>query len=159
MWKPRDPSRLWVDLEILQVDARGIAWKNKCDDQRWYGPPTIGANGIWELRYRTWIHSVSVLLLDPAMADHLSVTPKNATSLSRDSARFNIGDDCPVFFDVFSFCQQYAGASLAAARRLAAGTSDIAINWSGGLHHAKKGEASGFCYVNDIVLAILELLR
>lgn len=29
----------------------------------------------------------------------------------------------------------------------------------GGLHHAKKMEASGFCYVNDIVLAILELLK
>jgi histone deacetylase 1/2 len=27
------------------------------------------------------------------------------------------------------------------------------------MHHAKKGEASGFCYVNDIVLAILELLK
>lgn len=39
------------------------------------------------------------------------------------------------------------------------GSTDIAINWTGGLHHAKKAEASGFCYVNDIVLAILELLR
>ena len=38
-------------------------------------------------------------------------------------------------------------------------TSDIAINWTGGLHHAKKSEASGFCYINDIVLAILELLK
>lgn len=37
--------------------------------------------------------------------------------------------------------------------------SDICINWSGGLHHAKKFEASGFCYVNDIVIAILELLK
>lgn len=36
---------------------------------------------------------------------------------------------------------------------------DIAINWSGGLHHAKKAEASGFCYVNDIVIGILELLK
>jgi hypothetical protein len=25
---------------------------------------------------------------------------------------------------------------------------DVAINWAGGLHHAKKSEASGFCYVN-----------
>jgi len=33
------------------------------------------------------------------------------------------------------------------------------VNWAGGLHHAKKAEASGFCYVNDIVLAILELLK
>ena len=37
--------------------------------------------------------------------------------------------------------------------------ADIAINWAGGLHHAKKSEASGFCYVNDIALAILELLK
>lgn len=27
------------------------------------------------------------------------------------------------------------------------------------MHHAKKAEASGFCYVNDIVMAILELLK
>lgn len=27
------------------------------------------------------------------------------------------------------------------------------------MHHAKKAEASGFCYINDIVLAILELLK
>ncbi|CAB1340379.1 unnamed protein product [Coregonus sp. 'balchen'] len=37
--------------------------------------------------------------------------------------------------------------------------TDIAVNWAGGLHHAKKSEASGFCYVNDIVVAILELLK
>lgn len=68
-------------------------------------------------------------------------------------------DDCPAFAGMFGFFQQYAGASLAAARRMCSGSCDIAVNWSGGLHHAKKGEASGFCYVNDIVLAILELLR
>ncbi|WWC87533.1 uncharacterized protein L201_002423 [Kwoniella dendrophila CBS 6074] len=87
------------------------------------------------------------------------VTPKNAQNLTKDWTKFNVGDDCPIFHDLFSFCQQYAGASLAAARKLSSNSTDIAINWSGGLHHAKKGEASGFCYVNDIVLAILELLR
>lgn len=63
------------------------------------------------------------------------------------------------------------------AARLSRDKCDIAINWAGGLHHAKKSEASGFCYVNgtlfdlmlnegtsdatpaDIVLGILELLR
>ncbi len=45
------------------------------------------------------------------------------------------------------------------AVRLNQGASDIVINWAGGLHHAKKSEASGFCYVNDCVLAILELLK
>lgn len=43
--------------------------------------------------------------------------------------------------------------------RLNKGLADIVINWAGGLHHAKKSEASGFCYVNDCVLAILELLK
>lgn len=37
--------------------------------------------------------------------------------------------------------------------------ADVVVNWAGGLHHAKKSEASGFCYVNDIVLGILELLK
>ncbi|KAJ3360251.1 Histone deacetylase 2 [Kappamyces sp. JEL0680] len=46
-----------------------------------------------------------------------------------------------------------------AAIKLNKGDSDISINWAGGLHHAKKSEASGFCYVNDINLCILELLR
>lgn len=53
----------------------------------------------------------------------------------------------------------YAGASIQGAVRLNHGLCDTAINWSGGLHHAKKAEASGFCYVNDLVLAILELLK
>jgi acetoin utilization deacetylase AcuC-like enzyme len=47
----------------------------------------------------------------------------------------------------------------AAAKRITSGAADISINWAGGLHHAKKREASGFCYINDIVLGILELLR
>lgn len=45
------------------------------------------------------------------------------------------------------------------AARLNRKKADIAVNWAGGLHHAKKSEASGFCYVNDIVLGIIELLR
>ncbi|MBW0506788.1 hypothetical protein O181_046503 [Austropuccinia psidii MF-1] len=73
--------------------------------------------------------------------------------------RFLVGDDCPGFEGLFEFCSISAGGSIAAARRINAGQADIAINWAGGLHHAKKREASGFCYINDIVLAILELLR
>ena len=38
------------------------------------------------------------------------------------------------------------------AVRLNQQASDIVINWVGGLHHAKKSEASGFCYINDCVL-------
>jgi len=71
----------------------------------------------------------------------------------------NVGEDCPVFEGVYEFCQISAGGSLAGAVKLNRKLTDIAINWAGGLHHAKKSEASGFCYINDIVLAILELLK
>lgn len=73
--------------------------------------------------------------------------------------QFNIGDDCPVFAGMYDYLLMYAGASLDATRKLISGMSDIAINWSGGLHHAKKFEPLGFCYVNDIVLSIINLLR
>ncbi|KAF0894651.1 hypothetical protein E2562_001944 [Oryza meyeriana var. granulata] len=66
--------------------------------------------------------------------------------------------DCPAFARLWEYCRGYAGGSLAAARAVVDGASDIAINWSGGMHHACHAKASGFCYVNDIVLAINELL-
>lgn len=87
------------------------------------------------------------------------VTPQNADSFTQQLPRFNIGDDCPIFSGIWDYCTLYSGASLDAAKKLLNNQSDIAINWSGGLHHAKKSEASGFCYINDIVLAILQLLR
>lgn len=39
---------------------------------------------------------------------------------------------------------------LEGAARLSRDKCDIAVNWAGGLHHAKKSEASGFCYVNGL---------
>jgi len=87
------------------------------------------------------------------------VTPDNMNEYSKQLMKFNVGEDCPVFDGMFQFCQISAGGSLGGAMKLNHGESDIAVNWAGGLHHAKKCEASGFCYVNDIVLAILELLK
>lgn len=87
------------------------------------------------------------------------VTPDNATNFSKLFQRFNVGDDCPIFDGMYEFCRIYAGGTIEAARKLVSGGADICVNWSGGLHHAKRCEASGFCYVNDIVLGILNLLR
>lgn len=75
----------------------------------------------------------------------------------------NVGDDCPIFEGLFEYCSISAGGSMGAsiaparmafltcaegAARLSRDKCDIAVNWAGGLHHAKKAEASGFCYVN-----------
>lgn len=87
------------------------------------------------------------------------ITPDTAKAAGKALAQFNIGDDCPVFDGIYDYSAIYTGASLDATRKLLSHQLDIAINWSGGLHHAKKAEPSGFCYVNDIVLSILNLLR
>jgi len=88
-----------------------------------------------------------------------SIRPDNMSDYNKQMQRFNVGEDCPVFDGLYEFCQISTGGSVAGAVKLNKQQTDIAINWAGGLHHAKKSEASGFCYVNDIVLAILELLK
>ncbi|KAJ7582480.1 histone deacetylase RPD3 [Mycena floridula] len=88
------------------------------------------------------------------------VTPETAELLTCQGTRFLVpAPDNPAFEGLFEFCSISAGGSIAAAERIASGSADVAINWAGGLHHAKKSEAAGFCYINDIVLGILELLR
>lgn len=88
-----------------------------------------------------------------------TIRPDNMSEHTKHMQRFNVGEDCPVFDGLFEFCQLSTGGSIAGAVKLNKQQTDVAINWAGGLHHAKKSEASGFCYVNDIVLAILELLK
>lgn len=92
--------------------------------------------------------------------DFLSrVTPDNMEQFAKEQVKFNVGDDCPVFDGLFEYCGISGGGSMEGAARLNREKCDIAVNWAGGLHHAKKSEASGFCYVNDIALGIIELLR
>lgn len=76
------------------------------------------------------------------------VNPDNMDQYQKEQGRFNVGDDCPVFDGLFEFCGISAGGSMEGAARLNRGKCDVAVNWAGGLHHAKKSEASGFCYIN-----------
>lgn len=73
---------------------------------------------------------------------------------------FGLGsDDNPVFNGLLDWSALVAGASLQAASLVESGEIDIAFNIAGGLHHALSSQASGFCYINDIVLAIISLLK
>lgn len=109
--------------------------------------------------YRASAHDMCRFHSDDYIDFLQRVTPQNIQGFTKFLSHFNVGDDCPVFEGLFDFCSMYTGASLDGATKLNNNLCDIAINWSGGLHHAKKFEASGFCYVNDIVIAILELLK
>ncbi|HXG02060.1 MAG TPA: acetoin utilization protein AcuC [Candidatus Binatia bacterium] len=74
------------------------------------------------------------------------------------ACRYGLGPgDNPIFPGLWEAARLVAGGSLLAARLVAAGEVERAFHFAGGLHHAMPDRASGFCYVNDAVLAILHL--
>eukprot|EP00095_Tigriopus_kingsejongensis_P008693 maker-scaffold483_size159862-snap-gene-0.39 protein:Tk08693 transcript:maker-scaffold483_size159862-snap-gene-0.39-mRNA-1 annotation:"histone deacetylase 8" len=70
---------------------------------------------------------------------------------------FGLLHDCPILPGLWTLSRLLAGASIEAAQCLVRQEHQVAINWHGGWHHAHRDRAAGFCYVNDVVLAILEL--
>jgi len=64
--------------------------------------------------------------------------------------------DNPIFPEVYAWGMLVAGASIDAAKAILAG-GRVAFNFAGGLHHAMPSRASGFCHINDPVLAIKTL--
>ncbi|HEY3004399.1 MAG TPA: acetoin utilization protein AcuC, partial [Kribbellaceae bacterium] len=67
--------------------------------------------------------------------------------------------DDPVFPGMYEASALVAGGSALAARQLWTGATEHAVNIAGGLHHAMRGRASGFCVFNDVVLGIRTLLE
>ncbi|HXD27809.1 MAG TPA: acetoin utilization protein AcuC, partial [Arthrobacter sp.] len=67
-------------------------------------------------------------------------------------------EDDPVFADIHAASARLAGGSLQAADAVLAGRALHVVNFAGGMHHASRGRASGFCIYNDAALAIQRLL-
>ena len=66
--------------------------------------------------------------------------------------------DDPVFAGMHDASALVAGATLGAARALWSGSVQHSASVAGGLHHAMRGNASGFCVYNDPAIAIRWLL-
>ncbi len=64
--------------------------------------------------------------------------------------------DNPIFPHVYTWGMLVAGSSIDAASAILEG-GRVAFNFAGGLHHAMPSRASGFCHINDPVLAIKTL--
>lgn len=77
---------------------------------------------------------------------------------AEDQLRFSLGrNGNPIFPEVFRRPATACGGAILAGRLLAAGEG-IIYSPAGGTHHGRPDRASGFCYFNDPVLAILALL-
>jgi acetoin utilization protein AcuC len=80
--------------------------------------------------------------------------------LSSSLYRYGLGPgDNPIFPGVGELSFLIAGGSMEAARQVEHGHVPTAFSISGGLHHAWPNRASGFCYVNDPVIAIQWLVN
>ncbi|AHI00262.1 acetoin utilization protein AcuC [Kutzneria viridogrisea] len=66
--------------------------------------------------------------------------------------------DNPVFERMHEASSLVVGASLVAAEQIVSGAADRAVNIAGGLHHAMRDHAAGFCVYNDCAAAIGYLL-
>ena len=72
---------------------------------------------------------------------------------------FGLGaGDQPVFPGMHEASALVAGSTLAAAAAVWSGSGGHGVNISGGLHHAMRARASGFCIYNDPAIAIRWLL-
>ncbi len=111
----------------------------------------------------------TVSMLDPAPAerDELKLVHDPAyIDAVRQAGRDGLGNltyglgtpDNPVFPGMHEASALVVGATLAAARAVWRGEARHAVNIAGGLHHAMRRWASGFCVYNDPAIAISALL-
>lgn len=83
----------------------------------------------------------------------------NDGHLRGDAYTYGLGPgDNPIFTGLYDWSLWITGATLQAVDFIAGGKGEIAFNIAGGLHHAMRSRASGFCYINDPVIGILKLL-
>ena len=94
---------------------------------------------------------------DPAYIEALRRADEDGEVGRETRERYNLGTlENPLFPGVFRRASTSVGGSIAAAEQALAGR--IAYHPAGGTHHGRPGRASGFCYFNDPVFAILTAL-
>lgn len=109
-----------------------------------------------------------VLVTERASEDDLSLVHdveyvaavRDAQELApSEGMRFGLGSgDTPVFPRMHEAASLVSGASIAALDAVLDGIARRAHNPAGGLHHAQRGHASGFCVYNDAAVAIARAL-
>jgi acetoin utilization protein AcuC len=83
----------------------------------------------------------------------------SAASEPRADFRYGLGDmENPVFQGLFDWACLGTAGTVEAARLVTEEGYAVAFNPAGGWHHAHRGKASGFSYLNDAVIAINRLL-
>ena len=133
---PLHPVRL--DLTMRLADSLGVL---AGDRLRLFTPTPAGEDLL------TLVH-------DPDYLDAVRRAPHDP------GAGHGLGTaDNPVFEGMYDAAALITGGSVLAAQQVHRGVAQHAVNIAGGLHHAMRDAASGFCVFNDAAVAIAWLLR
>uniref|UniRef100_A0A2K5W8N6 histone deacetylase n=1 Tax=Macaca fascicularis TaxID=9541 RepID=A0A2K5W8N6_MACFA len=73
-----------------------------------------------------------------AYLQHLQKVSQEGDDDHPDSIEYGLGYDCPATEGIFDYAAAVGGATITAAQCLIDGMCKVAINWSGGWHHAKN---------------------
>ena len=68
-------------------------------------------------------------------------------------------EDTPILSGIYEWSLRAAGGTHVALQKIISGDALIAFNPLAGFHHALPDHAEGFCYINDIVIALKDVLR
>ena len=98
------------------------------------------------------------LLLKAVDEDYVEKVEQLSNSGKGGSLKYGLGSgDCPVWPGMAEASEFIASSTVSCAERIYQGELDNAFVMLGGLHHAQKNRASGFCYYNDCSVAIHKL--
>lgn len=96
---------------------------------------------------------------DAAFIEAVRAASADPTPSARYAA-FGLGsEDVPLAAGMHDAARHICGATLTAAELVMSGRVQRAFSIAGGLHHARRAEAAGFCIYNDLAIAIRWLQR
>lgn len=118
--------------------------------------------GLLRRRLVTEGHVADTAILDPAPAPREDLARVHAAEYLDDLAalrwtRRTKSSELPLTAEIVLAFRLAAGGSTLAARE--ALTRGFGVNLGGGFHHAHADHAEGFCYLNDIAVAVRALQR
>ena len=130
---PFNPLRLQLTVELIEAC-------NLLDERGWIAPPRVATDTelatVHDPRYIEAVREASRGRLGPGAA-----------------ANYGLGtEEVPIFPGMHEAAALLVGGSLLAAELVMEGGADHAFNIGGGLHHAGRSQASGFCVYNDIAV-------
>jgi acetoin utilization protein AcuC len=106
-----------------------------------------------------------LLVVSPSLAGEVELELVHSPEFVREvrervaSGTGRFDRSTPIYPGLYQRALAAVGATLEGARLIARGEVSHAFNPSGGLHHAARERASGFCLFNDIVIAVRALQR